>query len=92
MATRNSRHGKHHPDRVQFGGMVTPEFKAIAQLTANKLQCSLMELMKKGVDNLATGAGILKNGVIAPEYKLTIDSMADIIRDELQKKRKDQEK
>ena len=86
--TKESRHGKHHPDKVQFGGMVTPKFKAIAQLTANKVPCSLMELMQKGVYNLATGAGILKDGEVTPEYKEAVDAMADIIKTSLARKRK----
>lgn len=84
----DTRHGKHHPDKVQFGGMVSPEFKAIAQLTANKLQCSLMELMQRGVDNLATGAGILKNGRVTAQYREAVDAMADIIRTSLANKRR----
>ena len=84
---QDNRHGKHHPDKVQFGGMVSPEFKAIAQLTANKLQCSLVELMQHGVDNLATGAGILKDGKVAPQYREAVKAMADIIRTTLADKR-----
>ena len=37
MKRQDNRHGKHHPDKVQFGGMVSPEFKAIATLTAREL-------------------------------------------------------
>ena len=85
---KESRHGKHHPDKVQFGGMVSPEFKAIAQLTASMLQCSLMELMQRGVDNLATGAGILRDGKVTPQYRGAVDAMADIIRTSLARKRK----
>ena len=85
---KKNRHGKHHPDKVQFGGMVTPEFKAIAQLTANKLQCSLMELMQRGVDNLATGAGILKDGHVTPQYHEAVAAMAEIIRTSLASKRR----
>ena len=87
-ATKKNRHGQHHPDKVQFGGMVTPEFKAIAQLTASKLQCTLMELMQKGVENLATGAGILRNGKVTPQYREAVSAMADIIRTTLASKRK----
>jgi len=87
MAKTDNRHGKHHPDKVQFGGMVSPEFKAIAQLTASKTKCSLMELMQRGVYNLATGAGIMRNDKVAPEYKAAVDAMADIIRTSLAAKR-----
>lgn len=85
--TRQTRHGQHHPDKVQFGGMVTPEFKAVAQLTASMLQCTLMELMQKGVDNLATGAGILRDGKVTDKYKDAVSALAEIIRSELAKKR-----
>lgn len=87
MKKSDNRHGKHRADKVQFGGMVTPEFKTIAQLTANMLQCSLMELMQRGVDNLATGAGILKNGKVTPQYREAVDAMADIIKSSLVAKR-----
>ncbi len=84
---KDTRHGKHHPDKVQFGGMVTPEFKAIAQLTASKTKCSLMELMQRGVYNLATGAGILRDDKVTPEYKEAVDALADIIKANLAEKR-----
>lgn len=83
----DNRHGKHRADKVQFGGMVTPEFKAIAQLTANMLQCSLMELMQRGVDNLATGAGIIKDGKVTPQYREAVAAMTDIIKSNLAAKR-----
>lgn len=89
MTRQDNRHGKHHPDKVQFGGMVSPEFKAVAQLTASKLQCSLMELMQKGVDNLATGAGILRNGEVTPQYREAVAALADIIRTKLNNTRKE---
>lgn len=86
-APKDNRHGKHHPDKVQFGGMVSPEFKAIAQLTASKTKCSLMELMKRGVYNLAMGAGIMRGDDVAPEYREAVAAMADIIRTSLSAKR-----
>ena len=89
MATKDNRHGKHHPDKVQFGGMVSPEFKAVAQLTASKLKCSLMELMQKGVDNFVTGAGILRNGEVTPQYREAVSALADIIRTDLSNRRKE---
>lgn len=85
--SKGNRHGKHHPDKVQFGGMVTPEFKAIAQLTASVVKCSLMELMQRGVYNLATGAGIMKDGKVAAKYRDAVVAMADIIKTSLVEKR-----
>ena len=87
METKQNRHGKHHEDKVQFGGMVTPEFKALAQLTASVSQCSMIELMIHGIYNIATGVGILKNGVVTPKYQDTIAALADIIRTTLAQKR-----
>lgn len=87
MEQKDNRHGKHHPDKVQFGGMVSPEFKAIAQLTASKTKCSLMELMQRGVYNLAMGAGIMRGNKVAPEYREAVAAMADIIRTSLSAKR-----
>lgn len=87
MATKDNRHGKHRPDKVQFGGMVSPKFKAIAQLTASKKKCSLMALMANGVYTLATEVGIMRNGEVAPEYKEAIEAMADIIKTSLATKR-----
>lgn len=87
MKKQDNRHGKHRPDKVQFGGMVTPEFKAIAQLTASKTKCTLMELMQKGVYNLATGVGIMRGDEVVPAYKATIDAMADVIKTQLAERR-----
>lgn len=88
MKKKENRHGKHHEDKVQFGGMVTPEFKALAQLTASVSKCSMMDLMIHGINNIATGAGILKNGEVAPKYRDAIAALADIIRTSLSEKRK----
>ena len=82
VAVRN-RHGKHAPGKVMFGGMVTPRFKALAQLTASMSQCSLMELMQRGVYTLATEAGILRDGRVVPEYNPAIAAMADMITSKL---------
>jgi len=88
MNKKDNRHGKHHPDKVQFGGMVTPRFKAIAQITASKTKCSLMELMQRGVYNLATGAGILRDDKVTPEYEAAVDALADMIKSNLTEKRR----
>ena len=87
-AKTTTRHGKHIEDKVQFGGMVTPEFKALAQLTASMCECSMMQLMMDGVTYYATSKGIMRNGKIVSEYKQTIEAMADIIRANLRNTRK----
>ena len=89
MNTHGNRHGKHDPDKVQFGGMVSPEFKAIATLTARELNLfSLAEMMRKGIVDLATSAGIIRNGRIAPQYREEVSALADVIHTSLSDKRK----
>lgn len=85
--TSTNRHGKHRQDKVNFGGMVTPEFKAFAQLVASKSGCGLMELMVRGINTIATEVGIMANGHIVPEYQDAINAMAEIIRVNLAEKR-----
>ena len=84
---KGNRHGKHREDKVNFGGMVTPEFKAFAQLVASKAKCGLMELMVRGINTIATEVGIMANGRVVPEYQDAIDAMAEIIRFNLAGKR-----
>lgn len=86
--SQGTRHGKHREEKVQFGGMVTPHFKALAQLTASRCGCSLMDLMMKGIEHYATLNGIMVNGQVSPEYREAVDSLADIIRVNLMNKRK----
>ena len=89
MSTHGNRHGKRHPDKVQFGGLVSPEFKAIAMLTARELNLvSLTEMMSKGIADLATNAGIIRNGSVASQYREEVSALADVIRTSLSNKRK----
>lgn len=85
--TGGSRHGKHREDKVNFGGMVTPEFKAFAQLVAAKSKCGLMELMLRGVNAVAESVGVMHDGKILPEYEDAIAAMAEVIRVNLAEKR-----
>ena len=80
MATDNNRHGKHDPDKVLLGGYVTPEFKALAQLVASMRKCNVHELLREGVYTLATAMGVMKDGNVTPQYKASIEAMAEIIR------------
>ena len=78
---RKKRTGnRHDPDKVLFGGYVTPEFKAIAMLTASMRKTDCLTLMKNGVYGEATAAGIMKNGEVLPQFTRTIAAMANHIR------------
>ncbi len=77
---KESRHGKHHEDLVQIAGYITPELKALAQVTANELRTNMMDLIRNGILAEATRAGVMINGEIKPEYKPIIDAYADAYR------------
>ena len=65
MKKKENRHGKHHEDLVQIAGYITPELKALAQVTANELRTNMMDII---------------NGAIKPKYKPIIDAYADAYR------------
>lgn len=71
---------RHNKDNVLFGGYVTPEFKALAQLTASVCKTNCVELMKRGIYTEATRVGIMWNGIVKPEYRDTVDALANHIR------------
>lgn len=80
MKKKESRHGKHHEDLVQIAGYITPELKALAQVTANELRTNMMDLIRNGIIAEATRAGVMSNGAIKPEYKPIINAYADAYR------------
>ena len=80
MKKKENRHGKHHEDLVQISGYITPELKALAQVTANELKTNMMDLIRNGIIAEATRAGVMRNGAIKPEYQPIIDAYADAYR------------
>ena len=79
MEKRN-RHGQHHEDLVGFSGYITPELKAIAQVTANELEITMMSLFRNSIINEATRMGIVKNGQVVDKYKSTINAYVELYR------------
>lgn len=75
-----NRHGKHHEDLVQIAGYITPELKAIAQVTANELKTNMMDLIRDGIMSEATRAGVAKNGEVVAKYKPIVAAYVDIYR------------
>lgn len=78
MKKTDSRHGQHREDLVQIAGYVTPQLKAIAQVTANELNTNMMELMRNGIIQEATRAGVMRNGIITNKYKPIIAAYVDV--------------
>ena len=77
---KKNRHGQHHEDLVGFSGYITPELKALAQVTANELKTTMMDLVRNGIQNEATRAGIMLNGSITPKYRAVVAAYADAYR------------
>ena len=87
-----SRHGQHHEDLVGFSGYITPELKAIAQVTANELEMTMMDLFRDGINKAARQVGILQaDGNVSEKYRPVVDAYVDAYktRKQLNKKEKD---
>lgn len=91
MAKSKNRHGQHDEDKVNFGGMVTPEFKALAMFTASRTESTMMDVMIRGIYSEATAAGVMMNNEIKDEFKETISNLAEVIREKLTTTRKNKE-
>lgn len=69
-----SRQGRHPDYYVMLGGMVPPEKKAIAMITAAVVagegKLTVLDLMWRGVENIARTVGVLDaNGKVAEKYR-----------------------
>jgi hypothetical protein len=80
MTERKNRHGQHHEDLVGFSGYITPELKALAQVTANELKTNMMDLVRNGILNEALRAGVMCDGEVAPKYRAVVAAYADAYR------------
>lgn len=74
---KKNRHGQHHEDLVGFSGYITPELKALAQVTANELKTTMMDLVRNGIQVEAVRAGVVVDGQIAPKYRPIIEAYVD---------------
>lgn len=92
MKKQDSRHGKHREDLVQIAGYVTPELKAIAQVTANELHTNMMDLIRDGITTQATRAGVMRNGEVVAKYKPIIAAYVDIFNARKAANKKENEK
>lgn len=90
--TKKSRHGQHHEDLVGFSGYITPELKAIAQVTANELEITMMDLFRDGINKAARQVGILQaDGKVSEKFRPIVDAYVDAYqtRKRLNRKEKD---
>lgn len=84
--TLGAKHGGHDPDKVLLGGLVKPETKALVTITAEAYAMDAISVMMRGVENLATAKGILKNGKVTADWADEIKALASVIRAEKAKK------
>lgn len=79
--TKKAKHGGHNPDNVLLGLHVSPEWKAIAKLTAAMLEVDVTTVMLDGLKGKALALGIIdKKGKVALDYVDEVKSLAHIIR------------
>lgn len=86
---KKNRHGQHHEDLVGFSGYITPELKALAQVTANELNTTMMDLIRNGITNEAIRAGVIVDGKVDTRYEPIISAYADAYRTKKKLNRKD---
>lgn len=72
--TSGSRAGRHRPENVLLGAMVTPRKKAITMITCGVVAgngvVTISDLLWRGVENIARTVGVLdSNGEVAEKYR-----------------------
>lgn len=76
--TKRSRQGRHPDHYVMLGGLVPPEKKAIAMITAAVVagdgKLTVLDLMWRGVENIARTVGVLDaSGKVTAKYKDAVE-------------------
>lgn len=89
---KRSRQGRHPDHYVLLGGMVPPDKKAIAMITAAVVagdgKLTVLDLMWRGVENIARTVGVLNdNGTVADKYRDAV-RLAELTIAENQKARR----
>ncbi len=78
MATRA---GKHKKGNVRMGIYVEPFRKAIAILTAEKLNMTMTDLIWHGIETTARGAGIIDaDGKVTKKYASQLKVTTEIVK------------
>ncbi len=90
---KKSRAGKHPDHYVLLGGMVPPEKKAIAMVTAALVagsgKMTVLDLLLRGVENFARQYGVLdENGKVTDKFRDAV-TLAEYTIRENQKARRE---
>ena len=79
--TSETRKGKHKRGKVRMGAYVEPRKKAIAVYVADIMGMTLTDVIWRGIETLAIGAGIIdSNGKISPEHKEAVEVVEEIVK------------
>ena len=79
--TSETRKGKHKRGKVRMGAYVEPRKKAIAVYVADIMGMTLTDVIWRGIETLAIGAGIIDgNGKISPEHKEAVEVVEEIVK------------
>ena len=91
MKTARSRQGRHPDHYVMLGGLVPPRKKAIAMVTAsivaNEGKMTVLDLMWRGVENIARTVGVIDSSGQVTEKFRDIVMVTEFEIGENQKKR-----
>lgn len=71
---KKSRQGRHPDSYVMLGGLVPPEKKAIAMVTASvaagKRKLTVLDLIWQGIENVARSVGVIDgSGRVTEQYR-----------------------
>ena len=92
MKKARSRQGRHPDHYVMLGGLVPPRKKAIAMVTAsivaNEGKMTVLDLMWRGVENIARTVGVIDSSGQVTEKFRDIVMMTEFEIGENQKKRR----
>lgn len=92
MKTARSRQGRHPDHYVMLGGLVPPRKKAIAMVTAsivaNEGKMTVLDLMWRGVENIARTVGVIDSSGQVTEKFRDIVMVTEFEIGENQKKRR----
>lgn len=92
MKKARSRQGRHPDHYVMLGGLVPPRKKAIAMVTAsivaNEGKMTVLDLMWRGIENIARTVGVIDSSGQVTEKFRDIVMMTEFEIGENQKKRR----
>lgn len=74
-----TKHGQHDESLVGFSTYITPELKAIVQVTANEANTDMVEIQRRGFIEQAIRLGVVDaQGRVTQKYRAAVDAYVDV--------------